>query len=78
MESLEPNKEPGEIIWPKSSARQRLTVTGTRTENDPAFLTCNGICGKQQVKWTWHFKISSAQYKCGDCSNTRKWGLGFY
>lgn len=76
MESLDPKEQPGEIIFPRPTMRQRLVSAGNRSESDPALLTCNGLCGKQHVKWTWHFKVATSQYRCGDCSTTRKWGLG--
>jgi hypothetical protein len=77
MESMDPKEQPGEIIYPRQvTTRQRFVLAGERTENDPALIPCNGTCGKQHVKWTWHFKIATSQYRCGDCSTTRKWGLG--
>lgn len=65
-----------EVIWPKPSTRQRLTkVAGARGDQDPALITCQGVCGKQHVRWTWHHLVGSSQYKCADCGNTRRWGL---
>lgn len=64
-----------EVIWPKASVRQRLVTAGLRGDYDPAFITCQGVCGKQHVRWTWHQRVESSQYKCVDCGNTRRWGL---
>lgn len=79
MELMEPNEPVGQIIFPKLSARsQRLVHVGERTESDPALITCHGTCGKAQVKWTWHFRLTGASYQCRDCSTTRKWGLSYF
>lgn len=78
METLEPTE--AEVIWPKPQVRrrlQRLVITGTRSDKDPAFLTCHGRCGKNDVKWTWHRMVSSASFQCNDCGHSRRWGLGF-
>lgn len=66
------------IVWPKSVLRrQTLAHVGTREERDPAFLTCHGACGKKEVKWTTHSAVNSASFKCEDCGNVRRWGLGY-
>jgi len=66
-----------QVIWPKPSTKQRLICTGSRTDQDPAFITCHGSCGKPTIRWTMHHGIGSSMYKCADCGNTRRWGFKF-
>lgn len=72
-------QEEGQVIWPKvvASKRQRLCIVGQREDRDPALITCHGLCGKQQTKWTWHIRVNSSTYKCQDCETQRRWGLSF-
>ena len=66
------------VIWPKpGKGSQKLIHVGTRTEKDPALLTCEGECGKEQIKWTLHHVVSSANFQCQRCGNCRRWGLSF-
>lgn len=77
MDLTEQPDSTGETIWPRPFTKQRFVIAGERKESDPALLTCNGACGKQHVKWTWHYKVAASSYQCSDCKTSRKWGLGF-